>query len=355
MKLNRAQLDVALSKVKPGLESGKEYQEQMKHVFFDGDDIATYNDHIAILIPFDVDFKTSVRFEDLYKAVHDSLLNEEEVDIRMEDKQLIIESNKTKVGLATMDYEKIDETLQGIKEQLPNDENGAKWISVPENFTTGLGLCVFAASTNMMLKGFTCVRVTNENLVASDNHRLSVFTFEKNAFDGKEFEFLIQAEDAKELVKFPVVEMHVGNKWCHFITDDDIVFSTKLVNEEFLVDNLSTLFKDVQALPKIEFPVSLKDKIENMLFLTSGDTQLDKFIDMEIDNNTLTCKASSERGWVEQTVDVQYSGEKIVLCLNPIFLSQVLSETTTASISKNRSFLQSGSFQHVLMHKAYMD
>jgi hypothetical protein len=354
MKLNRAQLEVALSKVKPGLENGKEYQEQMKHVFFDGEDIATYNDHIAVLIPFEVDFKTSVRFEDLYKAVHDSLLNHEEIDIYMDKDQLIIKSNDTKVGLATIDFEKIDDTLQGIKDQLPNDENGAKWLPVPEDFTVGLGLCVFAASTNMMLKGFTCVRITNEDLMASDNHRGSLFTFEKDAFNKEKFEFLIQAEDGKELVKFPIVEMCISDKWCHFITDDDIVFSTKLVgNEEFL--NFSAVFKEAESATKLEFPVSLKDKIEKMLFLTAGDTQLDKFIDMEIVDNTLTCKASSERGWVEQTVDVDYSGEKIVLCLNPIFLSQVLSETTTVSITEKRSFLHAGNFQHVLMHKEHAE
>ena len=354
MKLNRAQLDVALSKVKPGLESGKEYQEQMKHVFFDGDDITTYNDHIAILIPFQVDFKTSVRFEDLYHAIHDSLYNEEEIDIHMEDTQLIIESNDTRVGLATIDYEKISDTLQGIKEQLPNDGNDAVWLPVPEDFTTGLNLCVFAASTNMMFKGLTCVRITNEDLTASDNHRVSHFTFEKNSFNGEKLEFLIQAEDAKELVKFPVVDMCVGDRWCHFITADDIVFSTKRIFEELLVD-LSKAFDKSQILTTVEFPATLKDKIEKMLFLTAGDTQLDKSIDMEISNNTLTCKASSERGWVEQTVDIDYSDAPITFCLNPIFLSQVLSETTTASISENRSFLQSGSFEHVLMHKAYTE
>ena len=271
MKLNRAQLEVALSKVKPGLENGKEYQEQMKHVFFDGEDIATYNDHIAVLIPFEVDFKTSVRFEDLYKAVHDSLLNHEEIDIYMDKDQLIIESNDTKVGLATIDYEKIDDTLQGIKDQLPNDENGVEWLPVPEDFTTGLGLCVFAASTNMMLKGFTCVRITNEDLMASDNHRGSLFGFEKDAFNKEKFEFLIQAEDGKELVKFPVIEMCISDKWCHFITDDDIVFSTKLVgNEEFL--NFSAVFKEAESATKLEFPVSLKDKIEK---ITSVHNYLD--------------------------------------------------------------------------------
>ena len=353
MKLNRAQLDVALSKVKPGLEKGKEYQEQMKHVFLDGDDIATYNDHIAILIPFEVDFKTSVRFEDLYKAVHDSLLNEEEIDIYMDGTQLIIESNNTKVGLATIEYDEINATLQNIKDQLPNDENKNKWIPLPEDFTAGVGLCVFAASNNMMQKGLTCIHVTNEYLEASDNCRVSLFDFGKKAFDGKKLDFLIQAEDAKELVKFPVVDMCLSTSWCHFITEDNIVFSTKLVKEDYL--GFTHIFTDRQETIDIEFPASLKDKIEKMLFLTEGDTQLDKSVEMEICDNTLTCKASSARGWVEQTVEIAYEGEKRNLCLNPIFLSQVLSETTIASIGETRSYLQSGSFQHALMHIIVMD
>ena len=73
MKIKRAVLENALSKVKPGLEKGKEYIEQMKHVLFDGEDIATYNDHIAILVPFETDFKTSVKFEDLYLNYSDTV------------------------------------------------------------------------------------------------------------------------------------------------------------------------------------------------------------------------------------------------------------------------------------------
>ena len=349
MKLNRAQLDVALSKVKPGLEKGKEYQEQMKHVFFDGEDISTYNDHIAILIPFVTEFKTSVRFEDLYKAVHDSLYDQEEIEIYMEGKQLIIKSDSTKVGLATTEYDTIGETLQGIKKKLPDDDNDFKWIPVPEDFTTGLGLCVFAASTNMMLKGLTCVHITNKQMMAGDNHRVSVYKFDDGAFDGNEFDFLIQAEDAKELVKFPVVDMCIGEAWCHLITEDDIVFSTKVTKDKY--PDFSNAFDPTLETVEITFPASLKDKMEKMLFLTAGDTQLDKSIDMEIHEDTLTCKASSDRGWVEQTVEIEYAGEKKILCLNPIFLSQILSETTIASIGENRSFLHSGNFKHVLMHK----
>lgn len=354
MKINRDILHQALTRVKPGLETGKEYIEQMKHVFFDGEDIATYNDHIAILLPFETDFNTSVRFEDLYKAVKDTFATVEEIDISMnKKKQLILQADeKTKVGLTTTEEDELGDMLKSIKNQLPNDKNKFEWTPLPEDFLDAIGLCAFAASSNMMLGPLTCIRVQEDGISSSDNYRVSWYQFD-NGGTIPDADFLIQATDAKELLKFPVEDMCISDSWCHFITDSDIVFSTRLVQDEPM-DLRSVFLKEREGI-ELTFPDSLKEKVENMLFLTDGDTQLDKFIDMQLSKNSLLCKTNSERGFVEQKVKVDYVGDDKLLYINPVFLAQMLARTTTILIGEDRSFLQAGNFQHMLMHKVFID
>lgn len=352
MKINRAVLENALSKVKPGLEKGKEYIEQMKHVLFDGSDIATYNDHIAVLLPFETDFKTSVRFEDLFKAVGTTFAGVEEIDFSVNDKnQLILKSGKTKVGLKTTEEDELGGRLEDIKAQLPTEENGLYWTAIPDDFIQAVSLCVFSASNNMMLGPLTCIHIENDGVISSDNYRISWFKFE-NEIEEDKIDVLIQASDAKELVNFPVTDMCISDAWCHFITDEDIIFSTRIVEGEFM--DVKTPFSQTRGGVEITFPDSLKEKIDGMLFLTEGDTQLDKYIDIDFTKDLLTCKAKNDRGWVENTVELEYSGEDKFLSINPIFLSQILSQTTTAIVGEVKSVLKAGNFHHILMHKNTM-
>jgi DNA polymerase III sliding clamp (beta) subunit (PCNA family) len=346
MKIKRAVLENALSKVKPGLEKGKEYIEQMKHVLFDGEDIATYNDHIAILVPFETDFKTSVKFEDLYKAITVTFQNAVNVDFSFDEKkkQMLMTSDKTKVGLNTTEIDEIGTKLRDLKKQLPTEPSD--WVQLPEDFNEALGLCVFAASNNMMDGPLTCVHIKGDNVLASDNIRVSWYKFAKE-IEGADF--LINANDIRELADFPVIDLFIAESWCHFITEDDIIFSAKKVEYEKVIP-LERAFTKLKG-TTLTFPEVLKDKLDSMLFMVDGDSQLEKFIDIDLSKDGIICKTTSDRGWIEQEVDIDYKGKDESLCINPIFLSQVLSKSTTAIISKDRTMLESGNFKHMLMHK----
>lgn len=352
MIINRQELEEALAKVKPGLESGKEYIEQMKHVMFSGDDAVTYNDHIAIFQPFQTDFKTSVRFDDLMKAVTTTFSGKEELEVTFDEEkgQLVLKAGKAKVGLSTIVENEVDEMVDSVVNQFPKDEKD--WVPLPEDFIYGARLCMFAASSNMMAGHLTCLHIEAEGLIATDNYRISWYEFD----DGQSFNFsnegafLIYAQDVKELVEFPVTEAYVADSWCHFRTADDLVFSVKKVLDKPL-DFVKQIFEKDDKWVEVTFSDELKDKIEGMLFLSDGETTLDKQIDVVMEDNKLFCTAKNKRGWIEQEIDIEYTGEPKTLCLNPIFFAQVLDKTTTALVGDQKSILKSGTFKHVLIHK----
>ena len=326
----------------------------MKHVFFDCEDIITYNDHIAIFIPFETEFKTSVRFEDLWKVIHETLNGESVVNVDMDNNQLLLSSDNIKVGLATVEEDQLGSTIQDIKATIPSEENGLEWLNIPEDLITGIELCSYAASSNMMEKTLTCVQVKGNKVTASDNLRVSRYDIENEEFENHNLNFLIQAQDARELAKFPFDGIYITDSWCHFVTEDLTVFSSRLVSGDYL--NFDKFFDKVKdGTVEVVFKDDLKSRIESMIFMADGETKLDKVINIELHDGKMICEANKKNGWIKEIIDVDYKGEKKLISINPIFLSQVLSHTTTIYIGDTRSYLESGNFKHILMHKMVLD
>ena len=68
MKIDKKHLVKALQQTKPGLAQ-KAIVEQFTHFIFSGKEIMTYNDEVCICCPFESDFKTSVKADDLWKLL----------------------------------------------------------------------------------------------------------------------------------------------------------------------------------------------------------------------------------------------------------------------------------------------
>ena len=93
MKINKAELQNALEKVKPGL-AGKELIEQSTSFSFVNNRVVTYNDEISISHPVKgLEIKGAVKAQALYSFL--GKVKKEEIDVEYEDNQIIIKTGRS--------------------------------------------------------------------------------------------------------------------------------------------------------------------------------------------------------------------------------------------------------------------
>jgi len=97
LKINKSNLQKALEIVKPGLAS-KELIEQATSFAFINGCVITYNDEISISHPVDgLELEGAIQAEKLYSIL--TKLKTDEIEVTINDKEIILQSGKSKIGL----------------------------------------------------------------------------------------------------------------------------------------------------------------------------------------------------------------------------------------------------------------
>lgn len=333
MKVNTNDLCDVLTDVKPGL-SNKEIIEQSSHFVFDDDLIRTYNDQITITAFFDTDLKGAVSASNFYKLV--SKITDEEVEIVMDesDNAFLIQGNKIKSSVA------IDQEIKLPEIKVPEPE-GKEWISLPDNFIEGLTFAIFSASSNMLTQALTCLWVSQDCIVSSDNFRATLFDLSEDT----ELDFLIPASAAKELVKYNPTSVVVEESWLHFKDENDTIFSCRTFMNTEYPEAIFDLF-EIEGV-EVKLPDGFNDAIARAESMTTCEFTQDKTIQLEMEKGKLTCRGAGTYGWVEETTNVNYKGKKISLKVQPDFLMQILKHLQTMTVGDHLKFT-GPSFQHVI-------
>jgi len=324
MKLDRKLLLEALQLARPAL-SKKEFLEEAIRFIFNPHEIATFNDQLCILIPFETGLKFSANGNELYKILDG--IKEDEVEITVEDEQVKINSKKTKAGLSTIvgEKERVDTLISRIR-----DVTNAKgfWRRLPKNFIEGVSLCMFSASRDMTTGAYCCVAAKDNKIYSTDKLRISRFVM-----DGEVKELLIPARDAIELVKYPVTKYGKSGEWIHFMTNDNVMFNCRTMIGEYPY-NLDRFFIPIEN--SIAIPEELQDAMKNAAIMAAGDVDIAKMVEMRIEPGKITCKSEKERGWLIKEVDFDgYEGDPIIFYINPIFFAQILTKTTSIWLRQN--------------------
>lgn len=333
MEYNKGVLLATLQMVKPGL-ARKGIIEQFQHFIFTGTDVLTYNDDICVSHPLETDFKCSVQAEDFFKVING--IKGDKVDIKYEEERLLITSDKTKATLSTMGdgeatsfIEVLD--LKGLQE---------KWQQLPEDFISAAFLCMFSASAAMTHGVLTCIFINDNKIVSSDEIRISLYGLKQ----GLGAKVLIPARAAVELVKFPIMYYHFNDNWAHFGTSTGVIFSSRVMDGEY--PDVEPFFQ-VEG-QKVKLPKELKELVDGVSFMTDGEVELDRKIELKIEEGAISCKAEKDIGWIEKQMDFPFKRSPFSFVINPLFFSQVLTHATTMVVSEDAALFTSGDFHHVI-------
>lgn len=321
----------------PGLAK-KEILQEASHFIFTGTDICTYNDRTCIVYPYKTDFQCSVKGQEFYKLLYG--VTEDEIEIGVEDNYLKFGSKSLKAGLSVLidEKEKVVPMIDSIKRSMKK----LTFSPLPDNFVEGSFLAMFSTAKDATRGVLTCVCYNEDNIFSCDGLRASHFKMSSNVVFS-----LIHYKNVIDLVKFPIVEYALGKSWIHFKTENSVAFSCRVLLEEYPKKAIE-IFENADQGVKISLPKKLKGVVETVTVLAEGDIDTSKVIKVEIAKNLVKCTAKKERGWVENSTEIDYKDKPIVFHINPLFFAQILDRATDMVIGERTALFITDTFKHII-------
>ena len=330
--IKREELIDALTKVKPGI-ANKEIIEQSSHFIFEEGRVWTYNDQIAISQEFQSHLAGAVKADEFYKLLNK--LEDDDLGISVQAGEFSIQGKTVTAKI------KIDPEIKLQPIQAPGI-NSKNWQILPEDFNDSISLCLFSASRNMIRPELTCLYVTGKTVFSTDTFRATKREMQSKVKE----DFLLPAIAAKELIKYNVYKVFTDTEgWLHFTNKEHTMFSCRTFADVKYPEKIWDFF-DIKG-EKINLPDSFEQVIDRVATLVTADFDLDRFVDLTIEDGVLTCKGKGPHGSVSETVDINYNGKDIDVKVHPDFLMEILKQLDSMTIGE-RLLFQGENFEHAI-------
>lgn len=341
MKINKNNLQEALQIVKPGLDSKELISQASSFAFLDGR-VITYNDEISISHPVEgVNFEGAVKAEELYGLL--TKLTHEEITIKVEEGELLINSGRVKAGLC------LEEEVS-----LPPQEVEGKWkkIKDPKQFKEFLLLAAQTCSSDMSDPKMTCVSVRGNTITGSDNHRLIQCTLSED-FPTKDF--LIPASSVFNVTKIEPTAVQLKADWIHFKNKSGSIFSCRRVNDVYIEATLIELVLETTGHTAIDFPIKILDVLSRVIPFSKRSFVMDETVEIDIKKGKATLKASTEdtKSWIKEKFTIK-SDVSLGFKITPSLFIDILKKTQKCYLDKTRTkvkFTLKDKWDYVIMLK----
>ena len=331
--INRQDLIQALTKVRPGLGKENGIIEQSSHFIFEENRIWTYNYSIAISQEFKSGLAGAVKADEFYKLLNK--LDDDELGITNQEGQFSIQGKTVTANI------KIDLEIKLQPIQAP-DINSKGWQNLPEDFNEALAFCIFSASRDMVRPELTCLYITGKTVFSTDTFRAT-----KREMASKiKTDFLIPAISAKELMEYNVHKIFTETEgWLHFTNKEHTMFSCRTFADVKYPEKIWDFF-DIEG-AKIDLPDSFEKVVDRVSTLVTADFDLDRFVNISINNKEMICSGKGPHGSVSEKIDIDYNGKAIEVKVHPGFLAEILKKLNSMIIGE-RLLFKGENFEHVI-------
>ena len=339
-KIDRKNLVEVLNKLKPGL-SQKAILDQIQCFIFTGEDIITYNDNISICYPYDdIENPFTIKSEEFLRILEN--MKSDYIEVSVGKDKIHIQDNKNRANLVIGNLKEVNKYIDTLAFYDLKDDD---WNKLPKDFKEAIDISIFTAAKGEFAELFlTCLFFKGKEVISSDNQRVSIYEM-KSKMDK---EFLLPSDSAKHLLNFDVVEYYLDNSWIYFRTNDDIIFCSRIVSDEYPEDKAkeSFNFKGEQ----IELPAGLIDAIASAEILAKEYSGIGKRIDVVINKAKVICKGEKEGiGEIESECKADISIDKnILFSIDPIFFKEILKKTNMMKIGADKAVFIMDKFKHLV-------
>lgn len=329
--ISRNKLIDVLKKIKPGL-ANNEIIEQSTHFIFEKDFIRTYNDNVAISQKMKIGLKGAVKAVEFYNLL--SKMTDDELEIKQTKDAFIITGKRIKASI------KIDSDIKIQSVEVPGI-NAKAWKNLPENFEEAIKLGLFSVSKNMNVPEFTCLWATEKNMFSCDGYRGTKQTMNSSFSE----DFLLPAIAAKDLKEYSVQKVLQTKGWLHFTNKEKTVFSCRTYAERTYPSTIRDFFKVKGT--KINLPEDFGDVVGRIQTLVTADFDLDRLVELSIEDDVLTCTGKGLHGSVSEKIDIDYDGKTIEVKVHPGFLMEILKQLNSMTIG-DRLLFKGKNFEHAI-------
>jgi len=324
--MNKDTLLEAMATIKPGIANDS-LAEHSDLVLFKRNQLVSYNDEIAVSVPFKTNLTGGISAIELFKLLQ--RLEEKEIKIEQKKNQFLLTCGKTRAGF----------NIQEVS--FPNlITNGDKtWKRLPKNFLDALSFCLFSASSDISRGILTCLKTEKNTMISCDNFRLTRYQLASRIAGT----LLIPGDAVQALINHNPIKYSQDNTWLHFQNKNEATFSCRTIPGEF--PDISNLFK--VSGEEIKLPEELKQTLLRAEIL-SGDTDVERTVDITLSKGKIICKAKNSIGWVTEAIKTKYNGQTTSFAIDPRLLLQILDHAYEAIINDNRIRFDGESFTHVI-------
>jgi len=336
MIVNRKLFCEILDAIKFGLSKSKSL-ESMLYFQFTGKYLIAYNNQILAKHKFESDFTGFVHANNLIRTMNK--ITDKEVSIAVENENFIIKSSKVKLKLALLNDEEIKERTDIIIAEVKKCE----WIKVPENFLECLKLCHFAISKNESQNTLQYAYINKDQMFASDNNRIALTPLSK-----KMKTMLIKHDVISVLSDLDVKQYGITKSHLHFKNDDDkFTLSIRRVVGKY--PDFSEILEDAKKGTEITLSSGISDNLEISEIFS---TEFDSSVTIKIKKGACFISANSDAGKMNTKTKIDYKGEDLEFHINPTFLNEMLSYSSTIIHGEGKVSLQS---KNLLLITALME
>lgn len=297
---------------------------------FKDKNVHTFNGDLAVKAVSPIDFEGTVPAKEFLAVL--SKYKNKEIDIKSTDKELIIQSGKSKSGISiskenTLPMELFDWESEFIVRDLP------------DTLIQDLNCIGGVASKDFLSNALSCVHFTDEKIEACDGHRIARRDIKCNMGD-----FLLPIESIPSILKFEpkcIGKIDKHKDWIIFEKDHTLLY-VRLVHGEF--PNLENIIE--KGGQPILFPMELKEALDKaIIFSGKGEEASDKFIVM-IDRMKIKIRSENDCGWHEEIIPFDYSGDPVSFNTNPNFLKDFIVEEGKVYLGERMIRFSKGSIFH---------
>jgi len=341
MKVDRQALLEILVMIKPGLDI-KDLVEGSNHFIFEEDRVFSFNDKIAISSPSPIALNCSVPSQEFYSLVNQ--ITDKEIDFVIKEKSLNICGSTIKAGFSILTESESLGLIRSIDFRALDP-----WFHLPEDFLKGLSLCIFSCSKDATLGWMTCIWVSGNQMLSTDDVRITSF----NMVEKIENSFFLPLSAAQCLIKFSPIEYCLKDGWVHFRDEKKVIFSSRILDSNNPEENIEEFFTVEGTEIFLTRNEEFKNAVKRVGILEDKFMEYDRKIDVKIEGKTVTIEGQREGvGWIKEEIILDTYDENLCFSfkINPSFLWEILTVVPSLIITINKTtcLFKSGNFRHVM-------
>ena len=185
----------------------------------------------------------------------------------------------------------------------------------------------------------------DDKVISCDNYRITEYTMEKKMFRKS---CLLPSSSVYILIPFLPVFFSSDKSWLFFKNEDGAVLCIRKVDQGEYPDVQSKLDEKLKGV-RIKLPDELKDSLQRTRILSDEDLVTgNRMVNIVIKDEKMFCHGECNVGQIDETINIDYNGERLSFDIVSDFLFEILGKTKTMTVGDESLRFKTKTLQHII-------